>query len=117
MRPIVRSQWINLGFYKENKGDFIDGSENDETLILEDGRRTKIEGFLFDDRGESYELHIVGRGGGIMLRRKISDKTTDAEPDYTSRNFPSDRVFTKLKIRSEIPLKCDKIEWINSKPM
>lgn len=116
LRPIVNYQWISLGFYGENKGDFTDQNQKDTALILQDGRKNRIEAFLFDDKGESYELQIVGRGGGIILRRKGEVREENGRFYYSSVNFPTDRVYTKLKIKSEIPLACDKIEWIGSKP-
>lgn len=72
LRPIAEHNLITLGFYKENKGDFTDDIRKGEILILADDRKTKIEGFLFDDKGESYELQISGSGGGIILTRKMT---------------------------------------------
>lgn len=116
LKPLVDYQWISLGFYGENKGDFIDFTSKGTFLILEDNKRTRIEAFLFDDKGESYELDVVGRGAGIILRRKIADKTPNGKSESTSSSFPTDRFYTKLKIRSEISISCDKIEWAGSKP-
>lgn len=83
---------------------------------MADGRKTRIEAFLFDDKGESYELQIGGTGGGVTLTRKFVIEIIDGKADYTFLNFPTDRVYVKLKIRSEIPLKFDSIEWRGSKP-
>ncbi len=116
LRPTVKHNWITLGFYKENKGDFTDDIQKGEILILDDGRKTKIEGFLIDANGESYELSISGRGGGIQLTRKMTAEVIEGRQKYKFVNFPIDRVYARLKIRSEIPLECDKIEWIGSKP-
>ena len=116
LRPIAEHNWISLGFYGENKGDFTDDIQKGETLILADGGKTKIEGVLTDNVGENYELQISGRGGGIILTRKMTAETDGQATKYKFSNFPTDRVYIKLRLRSEIPLKCDKIEWIGSKP-
>lgn len=114
LRPIVHDPWITLGFLGYSKGDYND-RETEESLNLADGRKTKIEAFLFDDKGDSYELQLSGVGGGIILGRKMKVEIIGGKQENTVLNFPSDRVYTKLKIRSEIPLACDKIEWINAK--
>lgn len=115
LKPLVKSQWINLGYSGYNNNGYSD-PETEDSLNLADGRKTKIEAFLFDDKGESYELQLAGVGNGVILDRKAKVEIIDGEPRKVILDFPSDRVYTKLKIRSEIPLKCDKIEWIGSKP-
>ena len=112
LRPIVHDPWIILGYFGYSKGSFTD--DKGEVLNLADGRKTKIEAFLFDDKGGIYELQISGTGGGIMLTRKIKVEIVNGKQRNIVLDFPNDRVYTKLKIRSEIPLECDKIEWINA---
>ena len=113
LRPIVHDPWITLGYFGYSKDSFAD--DKGEVLNLADGRKTKIEAFLFDNKGGVYELQISGTGGGIMLTRKIKVEIVNGKQRNVVLDFPNDRVYTKLKIRSEIPLECNKIEWINAK--
>jgi hypothetical protein len=70
-----------------------------QLLTTADGKNTRIEAFLFDDKGESYELKVDGEGSGIVL---------------LNLEIPTDRTFTKLKIRSETSLKLNRIEWFGN---
>lgn len=115
LEPLGSTNWISLGFsgYKEFK---LVKVNKENILELADGRSTKIEALLFDDKGESYDLELNQTSDGPKLYKKGEIKNVDGKPDYSATKFPGDRVFTRLKIRSEIPLKCDKIEWIGSNP-
>lgn len=86
-----------------------------QTVVFKNGQRGKIEAFLFDDQGESYELMVGMTGGGIGLSRKLPPRAT-VEPPQTEPDFPLGRTYTKLKIRSSLPIHCDKITWIGSTP-
>ena len=112
--PYATLQEVILRFDNYDRKNFTDDLRG-EILNLADGRKTKIEAFLFDDKGESYELQIMatgGEGGGFTLGRKMIPDIADGKPNYKYLDFPTDRIYTKLKIRSEIPIKCSKIEWI-----
>jgi hypothetical protein len=90
----------------------VELAENDyKTVKYRDGRLGKIEALLFDDKGYSYELQIVGIGVGIYLSRKRSPRPLDAPPTHEP-DFPHDRVYTKLRIRSDIPIHSDEIRWV-----
>lgn len=115
LEPLGATNWISLGYtgYK----DFKSVRVNKENILeLADGRSTKVEGFLVDDQGQSYELELNQTSDGPRLYKKGAMKMVDGKPDYSETMFPADRQFTKLKIRSDIALKLDKIEWIGSNP-
>jgi hypothetical protein len=86
-----------------------------QTLKYGDGKRGKIEAILYDDKGDAYELQINGKGGGFDLGRPVKPRNPN-EPPRNEPDFPADRNFTKLRIRSEVPLKLDKIEWTGYNP-
>lgn len=86
-----------------------------QTLKYQDGKSGKIEAILFDDKGVSYELQINGKGGGFELGRPVKARNPN-EPPSNEPDFPKDRTYIKLKIRSDIPLKLDKIVWTGYNP-
>lgn len=86
-----------------------------QTLKYGDGKRGKIEAILYDNKGESYELQINGKGGGFDLGRPVKPRNPN-EPPSKEPDFPPDRTYTKLRIRSDVPLRLDKIEWTGYNP-
>jgi len=115
LKPYGNSNWLNIEFVGYKKDNHTDG-EDGKVLNLADGRKTKIEAFLYDDKGESYELQIGGTSSGVTFYRRMSADVVDGKPERNVVRFPIDRIYTKLKIKSEIPISCDKIEWIGSNP-
>ncbi len=89
--------------------------EDGKIVTFADGRRGKIEARLFDDKGDSYELAIYGLSGGINLSRKRPPRSPD-EPPTLEPDFPRDRVYTKLRVRSDVPFRSEKIEWVCTNP-
>lgn len=81
-----------------------------QTLKYGDGKSGKIEAILYDNKGETYELQINGKGGGFDLGRPVKPRNPN-DPPNNQPDFPTDRVYTKLRIRSDVPLRLDKIEW------
>ena len=115
LEPLGATNWISLGYagYK----DFKSAKINKENILeLADGRSSKVEAFLIDDQGKSYELELNQTSDGPKLYKKGETKIVDGIPDYSATKFPNDRKFTKLKIRSDIALKLEKIEWLGSNP-
>ena len=86
-----------------------------QTLKYGDGKIGKIEAILYDDKGESYELQINAKGGGFQLGRKVAPRNPN-EPPTNKPDFPTDRVYTKLRIRSDVTIRLDKIEWTGYNP-
>lgn len=120
--PYGWSQQFVLGL-DENQRTNIEGMELDgKTITLKDGREIQLEAILFDDRGKSYELRISGYGGNIEgisgiwlgLKPGPSEGSGDQKQEYEKP--PSDRTYTKLKIKSTIPIKFNRIGWSGSVP-
>lgn len=86
--------------------------KNAQTLEFENGKSGKVEAILYDDKGNEYNLGIVGVGGkngGFYLGKVHEpDKRDLKEPD-----FPKDRVYKKLKMRSDVTFQVKKIEWLS----
>lgn len=115
LKPFADLQDVVIGYDDFNRNNYSDNSRNSEILNLADGKSTKIEAVLFDEKGESYELRIVGTGGiggGIAFGRKLKTEIVSGKTEYVFQGFPADRVYTKLKIKSEIPLAVSWIEWV-----
>lgn len=94
----------------------LDGNDpNHQTLKYNDGKSGKIEASLYDDKGEIYPLQINGKGAGILLGRKLPPRDPNKPPE-NKPSFPADRVYVKLRIRSEVPLQIEKIEWTGYNP-
>lgn len=101
---------------KLNQPVELDGNDpNNLTLKYKDGKSGKIEASLYDDKGESYPLQISGKGAGILLGRKLPPRDPSSPPE-NKPVFPADRVYVKLRIRSELPLQVEKIEWTGYNP-
>jgi hypothetical protein len=99
IKPLGGQHWVLVKFLG---CDFAKSPLNSNILLLKDGRTTQIEAFMFDNEGNSHELQISGfGGGGFQLYR-------------TNEYFPLDKTYLKLKIRSQIPLKTEGIEWVSN---
>ena len=90
--------------YTEHDVD-SDFGKDMKTLELKDGRTTKIEVYLYGEDGTEYELFINGDGGGAIWFARIPPNNKQG-----MIYFPNGK-YTKLKVRSEIPIKVEKIEW------
>jgi hypothetical protein len=120
--PYGTNQQILLGYHNYD----LKNLSQDKTLNvlnLADGRKTIVEALIYDDEGESYALEFGAFGGfngGVYLSRKGEIKWDGepnfSHPDYSDVRFPIDRTYTKLKIRSEIPLKCEYVFWTGGNP-
>lgn len=82
-----------------------DWGKDRKTLKLNDGRNTKIEAYLYGEDEKEYELFINGDA-----RIYISLARNPPNNKQGMIDFP-DGKYTKLKIRSELPIKVEKIEW------
>jgi hypothetical protein len=112
--PYKSLQEIVLRFDNISKESFSDDPSG-KVLNLADGRLTRIDAILFDEKGEPYELRIAGTGGvggGIAFARKNKIEVKNENNESSFHDFPTDRIYTKLQIRSEIPIQINKIEWV-----
>lgn len=110
----LKAMQVRQEIYLEIPGVTTWSVEDGKTVKYEDGRSGKIEGTLHDDQGQSYELAISGKSGGLYLSRKLPPVTYDSPPLAT--RFPRDRSYSKLRVRSEVPVNSSKIEWVCSTP-
>lgn len=110
LKSIVKNHFVSVEMTGVDIFASIEGDSNNKTLVMKDGRKGKIEAFLFDDKGQDYELKIIGSGRGINLGRALAPRDANQLPSEEP-DFPYERVYTKLKIRSEVPIYCEKIEW------
>jgi len=97
--PAKTEQAITL---RKRAGDVADAAPGDWKVRLKDGTMVMPEIEIHDDRGNQFQLHVYavdyfhiwfGPAGG---------------------SFPKDRVYTKIRIRSEIPFRCT-IAWFCTK--
>lgn len=111
---LIKVQYLK---YKQPTAKDLNSYSKDGTILyLDDGRQTKIEAIVYDDKGEGHEFSISGTDGvgkGFELRPKWTTEIVDGKPQEVVHLLPLDRTYTKLRIRSEIPLKCDNIEWMS----
>jgi hypothetical protein len=95
-------QYLELFFNTKKTMDNLGGVDW-KTMKLLDGRIAKLDVFIYDENGVEYELFINtgNKGVGFSLN---SPKSKDYVP------FPEVK-YTKIKVRSSIPIKIEKIEW------
>jgi hypothetical protein len=117
LKSVKTIQYVSLRMPESvwKNADWDESDPKRQTLKYGDGRTGKIEAILYDDKGASYELQINGKGGGFDLGRAVPARNPDAPPSNKPM-FPTDRVYTKLKIRSDVPLNLEKIEWSGYNP-
>ena len=90
-----------------------DWDKNDKKkLLLTDDSPILIEVELSDDQGNKYTLIPNRIGKYIEFGKDKSDIPLSAPPS-NEPDFPPDRVYTKVRIRSERPIKCDQVIWGN----
>lgn len=89
---------------------FDETDKTAQTLKFKDGESGRVEAVLYDDKDHKYVLSIVavgGKDGGFYLGKKHDPGDRNSkEPD-----FPSDRTYQKLEIRSDVAFRAKKIEW------
>jgi hypothetical protein len=93
---------------------FDESDKTAQTIKFKNGESGRVEAVLFDDEGNEYKLGLAGiggAGGGFYFGRKLPPRNLDEPPDKES-DFPFEKTYTKLKIRSSVPFQSEKIEWI-----
>jgi hypothetical protein len=85
-------------------------------VTFADGRKTKIEATLIDDRGRSYPLRASFSSAGIIMVKPEGLLRDFKEPPTSQPDFPPDRKFTQLILRSELPIGLLSIEWVGNNP-
>lgn len=110
-KPLVpygfqNSVWVRYFNYQNNPS----WSEDLKSLYLKDGRKTRVDVFLYDEDGKEYEFRISGTGGaggGVHFSYFREDNSV---------MLPKDKVYTKIRLRSEIELDCEKIGFYSRVP-
>lgn len=88
-----------------------DWDEKDKRkILLDDGSSVLIEVELSDERGNTYSLVPNRIGQYVEFGKDKSDVPLSAPPS-TEPDFPQDRVYTKVRTRSERTIKCEEIIW------
>jgi hypothetical protein len=85
-------------------------------VTLADGRKTKIEATLVDDLGRSYPLRASFSSAGLIMEKADKKVRDFKEPPTSQPDFPPDRKFTQLILRSELPIGLLSIEWVGNNP-
>lgn len=81
-----------------------------QSLEFTNGRTGRVEAVLYDDRGEAHRLQLVGTGNGFDLG--VLDRPAEnGSPARRPPDFPLDRTYRRLKIRSDVPFYAEKIVW------
>ncbi len=112
---LVSSEWTEITPSSSMKADrqiqavvfIIDGyrhnvSDNKWQIKLLDETVVKPEVQIFDENGNVYDLHDSGR----------SNNDINFTPE-SSAEFPEDRSYTKIRIRSDKSFKVSKVIWRN----
>lgn len=93
---------------------FDETDKTGQTIKFKNGESGRVESVLFDEQGNGYELSLAGIGGagdGFYLGRNLPPRNPD-EPPRKEPDFPYDKTYVRLKIRSNVPFQSEKIEWI-----
>jgi hypothetical protein len=90
-----------------------DWAKNDKKkLLLTDGSPILIEVELSDDQGNKYLL-VPNRIGKYIEFGKDKSNIPLSAPPSNESDFPPDRLYTKVRIRSERPINCEQVIWGN----
>jgi len=81
-------------------------------ILLSDGNAILIEVELSDEQGNKYSLVPIRIGEYIEFGKDKSNVPLSASPSKEP-DFPPDRVYTKVRIRSDRPIKCEQVVWGN----
>jgi hypothetical protein len=106
-----RVQYVGLKLENVKRWD----SKDARRLMLADGTSVLIEVELHDERGNIYSLVPNGIGPYIEFGKQ---KYAQTEPPNTNEpDFPSDRFYTKIRVRSDKRVSCSQIVWGSYTPL
>lgn len=77
-----------------------------DSLILTDGRKVTISAVVVDDQGTSYPLSLGGIAGA---QHAYFYRAGDYPP---GPDFNVERTIVKLRLKSDLPLEVDEIQWV-----
>jgi hypothetical protein len=93
-------------FFEYSKAQDNLGGKDGKTMVLADGRSASFDIYIYDENGKEYQLYVSSRGGSVGF-------SLSSPPGKKFFPFP-DVKYVKLKIKSSVPVKLAKIEWIGS---
>jgi hypothetical protein len=85
-------------------------SNEKNIVILADGTKITVEAIIIDDQGKSFELAVFSPGSN----KQISGFVLRKSPDNGEYGFPADKIYTKLRLKTDTSVTFKKIEWISS---
>ena len=103
-------QFQSIGLKLVNVKDWAE--KDKKKLSLPDGSAILIQVELSDEHGTKYSLVPNRIGKYVEFGKDKSDIPLSAPPS-NEPDFPPDRVYTKVRIRSESPVKCEQVIWGN----
>jgi hypothetical protein len=88
------------------KLDGIKDMTHSDSLLLTDGRKVTITAEVIDDQDRRYPLTLGGIGGA---QHAYFYRAGDYPP---GPDFDVDRTIVKLRLKSDLPLEVDEIQWV-----
>ena len=107
VKPVKRAQYINVRI-KDFK---VDRRARGFDIKLADGTVVEPDVELYDEFGNKFEFHHSG-----FVMKTYDDIAFTPGPRKQFMTLPSDRKYTKLRIRGDIPFSCDQIYWLDYNP-
>lgn len=106
--PPVRPSYHYQAIYLRPVNYVIDRYAIGFDIRLPDGTVVRPEVELYDYSGEVVELHQKG----FTMGHEGADYA-----DFSPANkLPAGRTYAKLRVRSDVPFVCERIEWIDYSP-
>jgi hypothetical protein len=84
----------------------IEDMTHSNSLILTDGREITFTAVVIDDQGSSYPLSLGGIAGD---QHAYFYRAGEYPP---GPDFDVDRTIVKLRLKSDLPLELDEIQWV-----
>jgi len=114
----ITSQWLEIGpvpalkstskqslVILELEGDYTPDFQA-QVLRFPDGSRGMPEVQLVDQQGQVFPLHFL-----MVHHRDRTGSNVMGGAGFGAPDLPTDRSYTKVRFRSDKPIKCSKIIW------
>ena len=114
----ITSQWLEIGsapalkpsgkqslVILELEGDYTPDFQT-QMLRFPDGSRGMPEVQLVDQQGQVFPLHFL-----MVHHRDRTGSSVMGGAGFGAPDLPNDRSYTKVRVRSDRPMKCSKIIW------
>ena len=103
LRASKRVQSISIAVSDFAEWDMRSG---EGLFVMPDGTPLKIDVELIADDGTSFTLDSIGMGPGLVF------SYLPPEADASGSRLPQDKTFTKIRMRSDVPLEGGQVNWI-----